>query len=77
MKILANESVHFDNELPEYHTLGGVNHHQGTDDGQVTSPTVMWIKALDILLDKIRITGVDFSQVVAISGAAQVTAEDV
>ena len=27
---MANESVHFDNELPEYHTIGGVNHHQGT-----------------------------------------------
>ena len=33
----------------------------------------MWIKALDILLDKIRISGIDFSQVVAISGAGQVS----
>ena len=33
----------------------------------------MWIKALDILLDKIRISGIDLSQVVAISGAGQVS----
>ena len=33
----------------------------------------MWVKALDMLLDKLRVAGVEFSNVVAISGAGQVT----
>lgn len=32
----------------------------------------MWVKALDMLLDKLRVCGVDFSKVVALSGTAQV-----
>ncbi|XP_043286890.1 xylulose kinase isoform X2 [Venturia canescens] len=31
----------------------------------------MWVKALDMILDKLRVCGVDFSRVVAISGCAQ------
>ena len=50
--------------------MGGVHLHRR--NGRVTSPTLMWIKALDIIMDKIRIAGIDFSQVAAISGAAQV-----
>jgi len=33
----------------------------------------MWVKALDMILDKLRVCGVDFSKVAAISGCAQVT----
>ena len=32
----------------------------------------MWVKALDMLMEKLRIAGVDFSRVAAISGAGQV-----
>jgi xylulokinase len=32
----------------------------------------MWVKALDMLMEKLRIVGVDFSKVKAISGAGQV-----
>ena len=32
----------------------------------------MWVKAVDMLMDKIRIAGVDFSKVAGISGAGQV-----
>lgn len=35
-------------------------------------PSLMWVKALDMILDKLRVCGVDFSKVVAISGSAQV-----
>ncbi|XP_011871845.1 PREDICTED: xylulose kinase isoform X2 [Vollenhovia emeryi] len=31
----------------------------------------MWVKALDMILDKLRVCGVDFSKVAAISGCAQ------
>jgi len=32
----------------------------------------MWVKALDMILDKLRVVGVDFSKVAALSGTAQV-----
>jgi hypothetical protein len=32
----------------------------------------MWVKALDMLLDRLRVCGADFSKVVALSGSAQV-----
>lgn len=38
----------------------------------VVVPTLMWVKALDMILDKLRVCGVDFSKVAAISGCAQV-----
>ena len=63
--------MQYDTELPEYRTVGGVNGKESRN-GRITSPTLMWVKALDILMDKIRIAGIDFSQVVAISGAGQV-----
>lgn len=72
LRVVASECVQFDTELPEYRTEGGV-HGKESKDGRITSPTIMWVKALDILLEKIRIAGIDFAQVVAISGAGQVT----
>ena len=61
--------VQFDTDLPEFRTHGGVN--AGPGPGRVTSPTLMWVKALDLLMDKIKVTGVDLGSVVAISGSGQ------
>ncbi len=58
----------FDIDLPEYRTHGGVH----VSDKRVTAPPIMWVKALDMLMEKLRILGVDFSKVSAISGAGQV-----
>ena len=55
-------------DLPEYRTHGGVH----ASDRRVTAPPIMWVKALDMLMEKLRILGVDFSKVAAISGAGQV-----
>lgn len=68
--IVTNEAiVHFDSELPEFRTHGGV--HKNQDGLTVTAPPIMWIKALDIILEKLKVSGIDFSQVAAISGTAQ------
>lgn len=32
----------------------------------------MWVKALDLLMDQLKITGLDFQDIRAISGAGQV-----
>jgi len=64
---LHEAAVNFDLDLPEFRTHGGVRKTGST----ITSPTIMWVKALDLLMDRLRITGLDFHDVVALSGAGQ------
>ncbi|XP_047358248.1 xylulose kinase isoform X4 [Vespa velutina] len=68
--ILHETSVQFDNDLPEFRTYGGVIQNK-CESHVVVAPTLMWVKALDMILDKLRVCGVDFSKVSAISGCAQ------
>ena len=67
LEVTAETHVHFDSMLPEYRTAGGV-HSAGR---RVTAPTIMWVHALDMMMDKLRVAGVEFSSVAAISGAGQ------
>jgi len=67
LEVTAETHVHFDSMLPEYRTSGGV-HANGR---KVTAPTIMWVHALDMLMDKLRVAGVEFSRVCGISGAGQ------
>lgn len=50
-------------------TQGGVHVHK--DRLTVTSPVLMWVQALDLILEKMKASGFDFSQVLALSGAGQ------
>ncbi|XP_050539428.1 xylulose kinase isoform X3 [Daktulosphaira vitifoliae] len=67
---LFEASVHFDLELQEFHTHGGVLRDK-ENPREVTAPTVMWVKALDVLLDKLQVCGADLNTVAAISGSGQ------
>ncbi|XP_010914423.1 xylulose kinase 2 isoform X3 [Elaeis guineensis] len=67
--IVASEFVHFDSELPHYKTKDGV-HRDPWVNGRIVSPTLMWVQALDILLEKLK-AKVDYGKVAAISGSAQ------
>nr|XP_040145960.1 xylulose kinase isoform X3 [Ictidomys tridecemlineatus] len=69
LNVFYEDSVHFDRDLPEFETQGGVHVHK--DRLTVTSPVLMWIQALDIILEKMKASGFDFSQVLALSGAGQ------
>uniref|UniRef100_A0A8C6WQN3 Xylulose kinase n=1 Tax=Neogobius melanostomus TaxID=47308 RepID=A0A8C6WQN3_9GOBI len=69
LKVVLEDHVHFDSDLPEFRTQGGVHIH--ADRLTVTSPTLMWVKALDRLLDKVKASGFDFSRVRALSGSGQ------
>ncbi|KAM9100542.1 xylulose kinase isoform X1 [Sarcophilus harrisii] len=69
LNVIYEESVNFDKELPEFGTQGGVHVH--SDKLTVTSPVLMWIKALDIILEKMKSSGFNFSRVRALSGAGQ------
>ncbi|KAG9347787.1 hypothetical protein JZ751_003802 [Albula glossodonta] len=69
LNVIHQNNVQFDSELPEYRTQGGV--HVQSDGLTVTSPVLMWVKALDIILEKMKNAGFDFSRVKALSGSGQ------
>ncbi|RIA98017.1 putative carbohydrate kinase [Glomus cerebriforme] len=66
-KIVFEDIVHFDKELPHYGTRNGVISNGET----VTCPTLMWVESLDILLQKLKIKEFPFGKVRMISGAGQ------
>lgn len=45
---------------------------RGPEKHVVTAPVLMWVKALDILLDQLRVEGADFGKLAALSGTGQV-----
>ena len=55
--------------LTSHRTQGGVQRHD--DKRTVTAPPLMWVKAVDLALEKLKLTGLDFAQVAAISGSGQ------
>ncbi|XP_047468038.1 xylulose kinase [Mugil cephalus] len=69
LSVVYQNSVQFDSKLPEFRTQGGVHIH--ADRLTVTSPVLMWVKALDELLDEMKRTGFDLSRVRALSGSGQ------
>lgn len=62
-------TVNFDEELPQFKTLGGV--HRGEDGLTVTTPTLLWVSAFDLLLEKMKAKNFEFNQVGCISGSGQ------
>lgn len=71
LEICHEARVHFDTDLPEYRTQGGAVVNKA-DSKKVCVPTIMWVKAFDMLMDKLTVAGVDFSKIAAVSGTAQV-----
>ena len=51
-------------------TEGGVHYHE--NKLEVTAPSAMFIKALDVMLERMVARGFQFRKVVALSGDAQV-----
>ncbi|GLV44319.1 uncharacterized protein CBL_12385 [Carabus blaptoides fortunei] len=70
LQLLHEAQVQYDSDLPEFRTHGGALHDR-ENNNIVTAPVLMWVKALDMLLDRLIMCGTDFSQIVAISGTAQ------
>ncbi|GAB6019340.1 hypothetical protein CHUAL_000932 [Chamberlinius hualienensis] len=69
LEVTHEANVAFDTELPEFRTQGGFC----TDEDKltVTAPTLMWVKAIDLILEKLKVNGVDFGNIAALSGAGQ------
>ncbi|XP_028130191.1 xylulose kinase isoform X1 [Diabrotica virgifera virgifera] len=70
LEIVAEQIVIYDSDLPEFRTQGGAIIDK-INNAYITSPTLMWVKALDIVLDKLTVAGINFSKIAAISGSGQ------
>ncbi|GJW48505.1 xylulose kinase [Tanacetum coccineum] len=69
--IVTSELVNFDSELPHYKTKDGV-YRDPSVNGRIVSPTLMWIEALDLILQRLQDSKkLDFKKVVAVSGSGQ------
>ena len=69
LETVFETSLNFDKDLPQFGTKDGV--HRGADGLTVTSPTLLWVAALDLLLKKMQEAKFPFAQVAAISGSGQ------
>ncbi|XP_053210639.1 xylulose kinase-like [Panonychus citri] len=69
LEIIHQAIVQFDSDLPEFRTHGGANKREGGNE--VTAPPLMWVKALDMVLERLKISGLDFGTVQSISGTGQ------
>jgi xylulokinase len=66
-EIVLEEAVNFDKDLPEFNTVHGAI----VNDNVATAPTLMWVKALDILLTRLKGSSY-IGSIAGISGAGQV-----
>lgn len=69
LTVVAEQQVQFDADLPEFSTQGGVQ--RGADGLTVTSPTIMWVAAMDVLMAKMRDARWPFGRIAAVSGSGQ------
>lgn len=67
LKAVAYAAVAFDADFPEYKTEKGVY----KDGLAVQAPVVMWLDAIDLVLERLRANGADLSKVRGVSGACQ------
>ncbi|RWS05298.1 xylulose kinase-like protein [Dinothrombium tinctorium] len=69
LNVVSEAVVHYDTDLTEFRTSGGVNRDERSH--RVTACPLMWIKALDMVMERLKISGLDFATVEAISGGGQ------
>ncbi|WVR08817.1 hypothetical protein IAU60_005875 [Kwoniella sp. DSM 27419] len=72
LDVVSECSIHFDTDLAEFKTRGGVLFG---DDGEVFSPVMMLVKAMDLLFDKIKQRGWDVGSIRGVSAAGQLLAD--
>ena len=68
-RVVLETSVPFDEALPHYRTEHGVLPR--TEPIVAVSSPLMWAEALDLMMERLSRSGLDVSQVEAISGSAQ------
>ncbi|ALC38448.1 CG3544 [Drosophila busckii] len=69
LKVLHTTVVRYDVDVPEFCTVNGVNRGHSSSVYHVNP--VMWVKALDILLNSLEAQGAKLHTVAAIGGTTQ------
>lgn len=70
LNIIASDIINFDSELSHYKTKDGV-YRDPSVNGRIVSPTIMWVEALDLILQRLEKSKVNFGKIAAISGSGQ------
>ncbi|XP_054798359.1 xylulose kinase 2-like [Prosopis cineraria] len=70
LKIVLSELVRFDSDLPHYKTKDGV-YRDPSVNGRIVSPTLMWVEALDLMLQKLAKSEIELGKIGAVSGSGQ------
>jgi len=68
-QVVFQSSMSFDAALPQYGTRHGVLPH--ADPALAYSSPLLWAEALDLMLARLALSGLDLSRLAAISGSAQ------
>jgi xylulokinase len=68
-QIVKEATLNFDRDLPEFETEGGAV--RGADGVTVTSPTIMWVAALDLLFARMADEKWPLERIVCVSGSGQ------
>lgn len=68
-RVCGEALVSFDRDLPEFKTRGGVR--RSADGLTVTAPTIMWVAAMDLLMERLKSSGIPLGNIVAVSGSGQ------
>jgi hypothetical protein len=74
LDVLSEIEVRFDRDLPQYGTRGGVLYGP-EGSGEVFSPVMILVEAMDLLMDKIKGAGWDVAAIRGVSAAGQVRVE--
>lgn len=69
LNVISEAALNYDADLPEFGTEGGAHRHE--DGLTVTSPAIMWVAALDMLMQKLADEDFPFARVTALSGSGQ------
>jgi len=68
-RVAFESSIAFDETLPQYGTKHGVL--PSDDATTAVSPPLMWVDALELMMERLKQSGLDLGQLRAISGSAQ------
>lgn len=68
-KIVHEASVNFDEALPKYGTRHGVL--RDADPRVVHAPPMLWVEALDLVLQRLKASGAPLGQIGAVAGSGQ------
>lgn len=69
LTVAYEAKVDFDADLAKYGVKNGV--HIREAESEVIAPVAMWLEAVDLVLDRLKRSGMDFRRVMGISGAGQ------